>query len=78
MLQNKPMSTPGVAKDALSEAMVRSVDAASWQPAAVAIPCMAAMVGWGMVRRSAMTSEQIWNICCAFCVSVVVVDEFAR
>src|SRR5215471_10168470 len=45
--QNRPMSTPGVAKVASSEATARSQLATSWQPAAVATPCTAATTGFG-------------------------------
>src|SRR3984957_2654724 len=45
--QNRPISTPGVAKLAASEATARSQLATSWQPAAVAIPWTAAITGFG-------------------------------
>ncbi len=46
--QKRPILTPGVAKLASSEATARSQVATSWQPAAVATPCTAAITGWGM------------------------------
>jgi hypothetical protein len=45
--QNRPMSTPGVAKCAASEAIARSQLATSWQPAAVAMPWTDATTGLG-------------------------------
>ena len=47
--QNRPMSTPGVAKLRRGRATARSQLATSWQPAAVAMPCTAAITGWGRV-----------------------------
>ena len=46
--QNRPMSTPGVAKRADSPAIARSQVATSWQPAAVATPCTRAITGCGI------------------------------
>src|SRR5262249_34286865 len=45
--QNRPILTPGVAKWAADEATARSQLATSWQPAAVATPCTAAITGCG-------------------------------
>ena len=45
--QKRPMLTPGVAKLAFSAATARSQVATSWQPAAVAVPCTAAITGFG-------------------------------
>ncbi len=45
--QNRPMSTPGVAKVAASEATARSQLATNWHPAAVAMPWTAATTGFG-------------------------------
>ena len=44
VVQKRPMSTPGVANRAVLEATARSHDTTSWHPAAVAIPCTAAIV----------------------------------
>ena len=46
--QKSPILTPGVAKRPSREAIARSQVATSWQPAAVAMPCTAAITGWGM------------------------------
>ena len=43
--QNKPMRTPGVAKELRSEATAKSHAATNWQPAAVATPSTLAMTG---------------------------------
>jgi hypothetical protein len=51
--QNSPIFTPGVAKRAAEEAIARSQLATSWQPAAKAGPCTAAMTGCGR-----------WTTCC--------------
>ncbi len=48
--QNRPMLTPGVANFASSAATARSQVATSWQPAAVAVACTAAMNGFGDFR----------------------------
>ena len=45
--QNRPMLTPGVQNVASSTATARSQVATSWQPAAVAVPCTAAITGFG-------------------------------
>src|SRR5262245_25099421 len=45
--QNNPILTPGVAKLASSAATAKSHEATSWQPAAVAVPCTAAITGFG-------------------------------
>src|SRR3954462_8014458 len=45
--QNSPISTPGVAKLAASDATARSQLATIWQPAAVAIPWTEAITGLG-------------------------------
>src|SRR5438309_10723866 len=46
--QNSPMSTPGVAKLAASDATARLQLDTNWQPAAVGSPCTAVITG---VRR---------------------------
>ena len=58
--QNRPISTPGVAKPALVEATARSQLATSWQPAADATPCTAAITGCGRL-----------TICCIMVLQVV-------
>src|ERR1700730_3706164 len=45
--QNNPISTPGVANVAASDATARSQLATNWQPAAVAMPCTADTTGLG-------------------------------
>ncbi len=47
VVQNRPMSTPGVAKVASAPATARSQLATSWQPAAEAAPCTQAITGCG-------------------------------
>ncbi len=61
--QNSPISTPGVAKPALVEAMARSQLATSWQPAADATPCTAAITGWGRVTICCIIALQVVMIC---------------
>ncbi len=61
--QNRPMSTPGVAKPALVEAMARSQLATSWQPAAEATPCTAAITGWGRATICCIMALQVVMIC---------------
>src|SRR5665213_2573533 len=48
VVQNRPIFTPGVANFASLEATARSHVATSWQPAAVAIPAISAITGWGI------------------------------
>ena len=55
VVQNNPIWTPGVAKEAVSAAMARSQEATSWQPAAVAKPCTCAITGWGSRRMASIT-----------------------
>src|ERR1700746_3163676 len=45
--QNRPILTPGVANLAARDATARSQLATSWQPAAVAVACTAAITGCG-------------------------------
>ena len=45
--QNSPIRTPGVPKTAVDAATARSQVATSWHPAATAVPCTAAITGWG-------------------------------
>ena len=45
--QNSPISTPGVTNLAAEDAIARSQLATSWQPAALAVPCTAAITGCG-------------------------------
>ena len=45
--QKRPILTPGVQNVASSAATARSQVATSWQPAAVAVPCTAAITGFG-------------------------------
>ncbi len=45
--QNRPISTPGVENRGGLEATARSQLATSWQPAALATPCTAAITGCG-------------------------------
>ena len=63
--QKRPMLTPGVAELALSAATARSQVATSWHPAAVAVPCTAAITGFGQAtiacirwRRCAWPREE--------------------
>ena len=58
--QNRPISTPGVANLAAEEATARSQLATSWQPAALAMPCTAAITGCGRL-----------TICCIMALQVV-------
>ena len=51
--QNSPMLTPGVQNSASSDATARSQVATSWQPAAEAVPCTAAITGLGHARSPA-------------------------
>ncbi len=60
--QNRPMSTPGVANLADGEASARSQLATSWQPAALATPCTAAITGCGRL-----------TICCIIALQVVMI-----
>ena len=53
--QNRPMLTPGVANFAACDATARSQLATSWQPAAVAVACTAAMTGCGSVTICCIT-----------------------
>ena len=61
--QNRPISTPGVAKPAASEATARSQLATSWQPAAVAMPCTAATTGFGRCTIACIIALQAFMIC---------------
>src|SRR3984893_14103524 len=61
--QNRPMSTPGVAKLAASEATARSQLATSWHPAAVATPWTAATTGFGK-----------WTIACIMALHAVMIS----
>ena len=61
--QNSPISTPGVAKVAASEAIARSQLATSWQPAAVATPWTAATTGLGK-----------WTIACIIALQAVMIS----
>ena len=56
--QNSPILTPGVQNPAASEATARSQLATSWQPAAVAGPCTAAMTGCGRRTIDIMSELQ--------------------
>src|SRR6195952_1665494 len=60
--QNRPMSTPGVAKPAASEATARSQLATNWQPAAVAMPCTAAPTGFGKWTMACIIALQAFMI----------------
>ncbi len=60
--QNRPMSTPGVANLAAVEAIARSQLATSWQPAALAMPCTAAITGCGKL-----------TICCIIALHIVMI-----
>ena len=55
--QNRPISTPGVAKRAEVEATARSQLATSWQPAAVAMPWTSAITGLGWRTIACIISE---------------------
>src|SRR6185436_7952802 len=55
--QNSPMLTPGVQNEAFSDATARSHVATSWQPAADAVPCTAAITGFGQCRIACITVE---------------------
>ena len=57
--QNSPISTPGVAKRAWSDATARSQVATSWQPAAVATPCTTAITGCGSATIACITRAQV-------------------
>ena len=61
--QNRPISTPGVAKPASVEATARSQLATSWQPAAVATPCTAAITGCGRATICCIMALQVVMIC---------------
>src|SRR3954452_21172895 len=61
--QNNPMSTPGVAKDAASEATARSQLATNWQPAAVATPWTAATTGFGNGTTDCIMALQAFMTC---------------
>ena len=61
VVQNSPIWTPGVAKDADSPATARSQVATSWHPAAVARPCTCAMTGLGSSRMASITSVHSAN-----------------
>src|ERR1700674_1163067 len=56
--QKRPMLTPGVANFAAVAASARSQVATSWQPAAVAVPCTAAMTGLGQATIACIMAEQ--------------------
>ena len=60
--QNSPISTPGVAKLAASEATARSQLATSWQPAAVAMPWTAATTGFGRCTIACIIALQAFMI----------------
>ena len=60
--QNSPISTPGVAKLAASEATARSQLATSWQPAAVATPWTAATTGFGNCTIACIIALQAFMI----------------
>ena len=62
--QNSPMSTPGVANAAASEATARSQLATSWQPAAVAMPCTRAITGCGRRVMLSINSPHCLNSAC--------------
>ena len=61
--QNSPISTPGVAKLAASEATARSQLATSWHPAAVAMPWTAATTGFGRCTMACIIALQAFMIC---------------
>ena len=61
--QNRPILTPGVANLAAREATARSQLATSWQPAAVAVACTAAMTGCGSVTICCITALQVVMMC---------------
>ena len=61
--QNSPISTPGVAKLAVSEATARSQLATNWHPAAVATPCTAATTGFGNCTMACIMALQEFIIC---------------
>jgi hypothetical protein len=61
VVQKRPMFTPGVAKRASSLATTRSQVAASWQPAAVAMPCTCAITGCGIAWIAVISSTQRSN-----------------
>ena len=56
--QNRPMLTPGVANFAALDATARSQLATSWQPAALAGPCTAAITGFGRCTIACIIVEQ--------------------
>ncbi len=53
------MSTPGVQNPATDDAIARSQLATSWQPAALATPCTAAMTGRGRRTIDCMSAQQV-------------------
>ncbi len=57
------MLTPGVANRAAEEATARSQLATIWQPAAVAVPCTAAITGCGRCTICSMTALQSFMMC---------------
>src|SRR3954453_2845979 len=61
--QNRPMSTPGVANEAASDATARSQLATIWHPAAVATPCTAATTGLGRRTIAIIIALQAFMIC---------------
>ncbi len=52
------MLTPGVQNLAVSAATARSQVATSWQPAAVAVPCTAAITGLGQATIACIMAAQ--------------------
>src|SRR5271170_5706511 len=56
--QNGPISTPGVANVATSDATARSQLATNWQPAAVATPWTAATTGLGKCTMACIIALQ--------------------
>ena len=62
VVQKSPILTPGVAKEASSEAIAMSQVATNWHPAAVAIPCTWAITGCGIDWILCMSSVQTSNI----------------
>ena len=59
--QNSPIRTPGVPKTAVDAATARSQVATSWHPAATAVPCTAAITGWGTSWTAVIISVQTAN-----------------
>ena len=58
VVQNRPTSMPLTPKVERSEAMARSQLATSWQPAAVAMPSIAAITGLGRRTTDCISREQ--------------------